>query len=382
VSDPADPPGGRRAIHQFVPALIPRDATGSHTLLLRQVLRRAGWRSEIFAEATHDELLGQSLPIGDYPAHAADGDVLVYQFSTSSMVADFLAARPEPLVLDYHNVTDPALSEGWDPDGAARSAAALEQLARLAPRSVLGLADSAFNRRDLVAAGCPATAVVPVLVDLERLVAAPDPRVAARLAAARDQGGSDWLFVGRLVPSKGQHQLVKALWAHRRLYGAGARLHLVGPAPSRRYLVALRDFVTELGLDEVVHLTGEVSDQALAAYFAAADAYVSLSVHEGFGVPLLEAMRAGVPVVARAEGAVAETVDGAGLLLDRDRPSLVAGVVERVLTDPDLRARLVAGGRRRTAALSPAVVARRAVAALATVAGPPPGPPAGTVAAA
>jgi glycosyltransferase involved in cell wall biosynthesis len=87
-------------------------------------------------------------------------------------------------------------------------------------------------------------------------------------------------------------------------------------------------------------------------------------------------------VVARAEGAVAETVDGAGLLLDRDRPSLVAGVVERVLTDPDLRARLVAGGRRRTAALSPAVVARRAVAALATVAGPPPGPPAGTVAAA
>lgn len=371
------PSGGRnsRAVHQFVPALIPRDATGSHTLLLRQALRAAGWRSEIFAEATHDELLAETIRVEEYAAHAAPGDVLVYQLSTSSMVADLLLDRSEPLVLDYHNITDPDLYAGWDPASASRSAAALEQLARLAPRAALGLADSAFNEADLVAAGCAQTAVVPVLVDLDRLVAPPDPRVGGRLAAGKAGGGADWLFVGRLVPSKAQHDLVKALWAYRRLYDPQARLHLVGPTPSGRYLASLRAFVTDLGLQEAVRITGEVPDSALAAYFEAADAYVSLSVHEGFGVPLLEAMRASVPVVALRAGAVPVTLGEAGLLLERTEPVLVAASVHRVLADGDLRARLAEVGHRQVAAHTLAGSGQRAIDAIATVAGPPPSTP-------
>ena len=144
-------------------------------MLLRQALREAGWRSEIYAEATHDELVGESIPVERYPEQAAPGDVCLYQFSTSSMVAEFLAGRPEPLILDYHNLTAPELLETWDPAGAARSAAAQHQLALLAPRAELGLADSAYNEADLVAAGCRRTAVVPVLVDFDRLAARPTP---------------------------------------------------------------------------------------------------------------------------------------------------------------------------------------------------------------
>ncbi|HXW38626.1 MAG TPA: hypothetical protein VEJ44_02945, partial [Acidimicrobiales bacterium] len=232
----------RRAVHQFVPALIPRDATGIHTLLLRDALRSVGWRSEIFAEATHDELAGESFKIHRYPDMAAEDDVLVYQFSTSSMVADFLLHRPEILVLDYHNITAPALYEPWEPATARRSAAAIEQLGRLAPRAVLGLADSPFNEADLRAAGCARTAVVPVLVDLHRVASGSDPFTLQRLSEAKAPGGGDWLFVGRLVPSKAQHRLVQALWAYRRLYDPDARLHLVGSAPSRSYLLALRAY--------------------------------------------------------------------------------------------------------------------------------------------
>jgi glycosyltransferase involved in cell wall biosynthesis len=398
------------AVHQFVPALIPRDATGSHTLLLRDALRAAGWRSEIFAEATHDELLAESLPLEEYPRRARPGDVLVYQLSTSSAVADFLLARSEPLVLDYHNVTRPELSERWDPEPARRSAEALRQLAALAPRSVLGLADSHYNEVDLVAAGCPRTAVVPVLVDLDRLLTAPDQRVAARLAAekaarlagqvtpsgagaagagaaavgagaagagAAEAGagavgagavGADWLFVGRVVPSKAQHDLVKALWAYRRLYDPTARLHLVGSTPSNRYLAALRAFIADLGLQGAVRIAGEVSDAALAAYFDAADVYVSASLHEGFGVPLLEAMHVGVPVVARSAGAVDGTVGDAGLLLDPAGPSVIAAAVRRVLTDRSLRDRLVAAGRRQVTEHTLAGSGRRTVDAIASVA--------------
>jgi glycosyltransferase involved in cell wall biosynthesis len=373
VSEPGGPAGPPRAVHQFVPALIPRDATGTHTLLLREALRSAGWRSEIFAEATHDELAGESFKVERYPDHAQADDVLVYQFSTSSMLADFLLGRPEELVIDYHNITRPELYEPWEPDTARRSADALDQLSRLAPRAALGLADSSFNEADLVAAGCPRTAVVPVLVDVDRVAARPDPRVADRLRSAKADGGADWLFVGRVVPSKAQHELVKALWAYRRLYDPAARLHLVGSMPSNRYLRALRAFVDDLGLRQAVHLTGEVTESALAAHFEAADVYVSLSVHEGFGVPLLESMRAGVPVVARRTGAVPATVADAGLVLDRTEPSYVAGAVHRVLTDAGLRRRLAGAGHVRVAEHSLERCGALAVTALSAVAGAPPG---------
>jgi glycosyltransferase involved in cell wall biosynthesis len=367
----AGPQGPPVAIHQFIPTLNPRDASGTHTLLLRDILRKAGWRSDIYAEAIHDDLAAEAHKHWMYPEHAADGDVLIYQFSTSSAVAAFLAERHERLVLDFHNFTGPELFAGWEPHTEARAALAVEELAMLAPKAFLGLADIRFNEVALRRAGCRRTAVVPVLVDYQRVVTAPDGRVAAELAALQAGGGTDVLFVGRVVPSKAQHELVKALWAYRRLYDARARLHLVGGTTSYGYRRALRGFVDDLGLSDAVRITGEVSDAALAAYFSAADVYLSLSEHEGFGVPLLEAMAAGVPVITRGVGAVADTVGDGALLLEGFDPSYVAAALHRVCTDDVLRGRLVAAGRRRLSAFELDSVAPQMVAALETVAGPP-----------
>jgi L-malate glycosyltransferase len=371
VNAAAAPHGAPVAVHQFVPALNPHDATGTHTLLLRDVLRRAGWRSEIFAEAIHDDLASQAFKHWMYPDHAAPGDVAIYQFSTSSAVADYLAERSLPLILDFHNFTGPELFAGWEPHTVRRAELAAGELARLAPRAVLGLADSPYNEQALRRAGCPHTQVLPVLVDYHRVAAAPDRRVAEELGAAKAEGGTDILFVGRIVPSKAQHELVEALWAYRRLYDPAARLHLVGGTSSFAYLKALRGFVEDLGLSGAVRITGEVSDASLAAHFAAADVYLSLSVHEGFGVPLVEAMAAGVPVVARPAGAIAATVGGGALLLAAGDPAYIAAALHRVCTDGALRALLIAEGHRRVAALSGETVSAQVVAAVASVAGAP-----------
>jgi glycosyltransferase involved in cell wall biosynthesis len=365
----AGPQGPPVAVHQFVPTLNPRDATGSHTLLVRDVLRNAGWRSEIFAEAIHDDLAHQAYKHWMYPEHARPGDVLIYQFSTSSAVASFLAERSERRIVDFHNFTAPELFRGWDPQSEERAVLAQEELALLARRAELGLADSRFNERGLQRAGYRRTTVVPVLVDYARIGAAPDQRIATALATAKERGGADFLFVGRIVPSKGQHELVKALWAYRRLYDPDARLHLVGGSSSFSYLKALRGFVHELGLSDAVRITGDVSDAALSAHFGAADAYLSLSVHEGFGVPLIEAMAAGVPVVARAVGAVAETVGDAALLLDGAEPLYVAAALHRVRTDARLRQQLVEAGSRRLARYAADAVSPLLVEAVASVAG-------------
>jgi glycosyltransferase involved in cell wall biosynthesis len=361
--------GAPVAVHQFIPTLNPHDAAGTHTLMMRDILRGAGWRSEIFAETIHDDLASEAYEHWMYPGHAAERDVAIYQFTTSSAVAGYLAERPMPLILGYHNVTSP---EHFAVCERNREARAVEELRQLAPRAALGLAVSAYSEVRLRRAGCRRTAVVPVLADYGRVVEEPDPRVVAELQAAkvRAGGGIDVLFVGRVVPSKAQHELVKALWAYRRLYDLRARLHIVGGTTSFRYLEAVRGLVDDLGLTEAVRIVGEVSDASLAAYYGAADVYLSLSEHEGFGVPLLEAMTAGVPVVARGAGAIPETVGGAALLLSSGDPTYVAAALQRVCTDEALRSFLVASGLTRLGELTGDDVARRVIAAVSEVAGP------------
>ena len=236
-----------------------------------------------------------------------------------------------------------------------------EELAELAPQALFGLARGESGTRALQRADCWRTVVVPVLTDVVRVASTPDPRVAAELARAHAEGGADILFVGSVEPSNAQHELVKALWAFRRLYDGRARLHLVGRTSSYEYSRTLLGFVQDLGLAKAVRMHGEVSDASLAALYAAADVYLALSAYQGATVPLIEAMTAGVPVVLRDTEEGRDPTDGAALVLASADPSYVAAALQRVGTDERLRAALTAAGRRRAAELSGNAAAGRIV---------------------
>jgi glycosyltransferase involved in cell wall biosynthesis len=343
--------------HLFVPCFEP-GAVGHHTVLARDAFVAAGHRSEIFASEISDAWADRGVRhYTEYgktvPARADDR--LVYQVAIGSPVADWLIGRNETLIANHHNFTPIRYLQAWDPPATQGVAWGRRQLRRLADRCALGIADSHFNEIDLEDAGFGATVVIPVLVDLAASDGEPDPAVVDRLTAAKRAGGRDWLFVGRLAPNKCQHDLVAALVAHRRVYGSRDRLHLVGGATARAYTTALSSFVHALELDDAVDVTGSVSPAALRAYYRTADVLVCVSEHEGFCVPVLEAMHHGVPVVAFGAGAVAETVGAGGLVITRKDPVTVAAAVERVLSDSELRAELVAAGRRRAAQLDPSI---------------------------
>jgi L-malate glycosyltransferase len=329
--------------------LVPRDATGNHTLLLRQALLDAGWHSEIFAQALHPEVEDQGFPLDALSTRTSGSDLFVYQFSSASPIVDVLLARPEPFIINFHNVTPAHFFESWDDDVVRTLNMAHEQLRMLAPQALLGIADSSYNAASLQQAGCSRTAVVPVLASFDRGGCDPDPRTLARLAAAP---GTQWLFVGRAVPSKAQHHLLAALWLYRRLYDPSAHLHLVGAAGQRDYVRALRLLAARLGLLAAVTFVEDVDDASLVAYYRGADVYVSLSEHEGFGVPLVESMTAGLPVVAFGAGALPETAGRGALVLERPDPAATAAAVHRVMTDPGLRQRMVEAGRQRAEELS------------------------------
>lgn len=349
------------AIHQFIPTFAPRDAIGTHALHVQRILRGMGLESEIYAEGIVDRRSRRAHPYRAFARRKATGDRtwLLYQLSTGSAVAEFVHARPEPKLVNYHNVTTAELFAPWEPHVAVECREGRRQLRQLAPLVDLGVAVSAYNEAELRDAGYRSTAVAPVLVDLEASGLEPDPATAARLASDRAGGGADWLFVGRVAPHKCQHDVVRAFAVYRRVYDPTARLHLVGGAGSHAYVTMLERYVAALGLAGAVWMPGSVSAEALLAHFGAADVFVCLSEHEGFCVPVIEAMRLCVPVVAYAAAAVPETVADAGVLLEEKDPLTVAAAVHRVVSDGALRSRLVAAGNRRAADFSLDRSARR-----------------------
>ena len=349
-------------VDQVIPSLASRDAIGVHTMNLRDGLRAAGIDSDIFYGSFTPDVAHEGRPVIEL-GRAGRDRWLLYQASIGSPVYDIFSARSEPKLVNYHNITPAGLLRDWEPAVAYEASLGRTQLARLAPQSRFAVADSAFNESELVALGYSGTAVVSLLIDMQVKSPSPDVALAGALAARRArEGGADLLYVGKISPHKAPHDLVKMLEVLRLTVDPAARLHLVGSPLGETYEPALRSFVCELGLDSAVDFAGSVSGAELEAYFQAADVFVMASDHEGFCVPLAEAMGHGVPIVAYGVTAVPETVGGAGLVLPDKSPGLFSSAVGRVLGDAQLRAVLSAAGRERAAGFDLGASTRRFVA--------------------
>jgi glycosyltransferase involved in cell wall biosynthesis len=345
-----------RAIHQLVPILVPGDATSQHAIQLRRVLHEMGLESEIFATAIDDELHDEGLLLHELPDRKLPGTVLVYQMSSGSPMVEVAAARKERLWVNYHNVTPGWTYDRWEPAIAAEQRWGRRQVARMAGRAEIAICDSGYNASELMSFGYEETFVCPVLVDFGRLGDKSSSRSNGKTpliqASAVPEDTDRWLFVGRIAPHKGQHRLVQTLAAYSRLYGTTPRLDLVGSVGSMRYAQAVRRCAEELGIADRVGISGGVDDGALGAYYRRAGVLVSASMHEGFCVPIVEAMHQGVPVVALAAAAVPETAGDAALLVGEFAPSVMASAVHRIGDDAGLRGRLVEAGKDRAAELS------------------------------
>jgi glycosyltransferase involved in cell wall biosynthesis len=345
-------------IHQFVPMLHRGDAVGRHTRRLRDLMIGRGIESRIYVELIDPETADETSLASGYPADAQRGDVLLYQFATASDLAPWLAGRAETLVVNYHNVTPPEFFAPWDNRLARHQARARAELTAMAPRTTLGIAVSALNGRDLDAAGFTTTAVVPpaaVLTVDEAPVAAPtgDGGPPAR--------GARWLSVGRMAPNKALEDVLLALLVTRVTHDPAATLEIVGRPVIASYTAALHRLVVEAGLDGAVTFTGRASDEELSTAYRRADVLVAASAHEGFGVPLIEAMSVGLPIVASPQGGLSEVVGEAAVMVDTKDPWALSGAVAELLGDASRRSGLAAAGQRQLATLDLATAGDRLI---------------------
>ena len=204
------------AVHQFVPSLAARDAIGAHSLRVQRLLQNLGYESNVYVDWTNVASRPDVLPYQEFDRVGAGNRTwILYQSSTGAAMARFVMGCPHPKIVNYHNITPPAFFEPWEPTVATVLDMGLRQLADLAPVSDLAIADSEFNREDLLRAGYRDTTVVPILFDASDVAGEPDGALSARLADEKLGGGTEWLFVGRLCPNKAQHDVIKAFAAYR-----------------------------------------------------------------------------------------------------------------------------------------------------------------------
>ena len=334
-------------VHQLLAALSYGDAIGNEALAIQRHLRAAGHESDLFAELVHPRVAHLARPLREYPTVSSAETVCIYHFSIGSAAGRLIHAAPDRLVVIYHNITPARFFLGFHRHLAGLCYHGRRELETFAARTELGLGDSEFNRRELEEAGFDRTGVLPIVLDLSLYDRRPSPLV-RRLY---DDGRTNVLFVGRVIPNKRIDDLIRSFAAFQRWVRPHSRLLLVGDHRGHeRYYDRLLELVRELGAKEVV-FTGHVDDQELYAYYRSADVFLCLSEHEGFCVPLQEAMHFGLPVVAYEAGAVRETLHGGGLLLQDKSPELVAEVLGELTQGGPLRRAVLASQERAIAAI-------------------------------
>src|SRR5262245_27882405 len=331
-------------INQWVPAAHKGDAIGDSARRVRDLLRAMGHDADVYALTIEDDLRHDVRPFRD-PA-AARGDVTIFHYALPSPMTAAFASLESGRVLQYHNVTPAAYFAPYDPALFRLAFLGRQELATLAGQTDLALGDSEFNRRELESLGFERTGVFPIAVDLGRIT----QRVNRPSVEAMADGRLvNFLFVGRIAPNKKIEDHIKLAEAYKRYVDAYYRFIFVGRCDVvPRYYATIRALMAEYRmLPDRFLFTGPVPDEELAVYYRRAAVYVSLSEHEGFCVPLLEAMAADVPVLAYTAGAVPDTLGDAGIQFAPKDLEYAAELLGALAFDDDLRARVIAGQRRR-----------------------------------
>jgi glycosyltransferase involved in cell wall biosynthesis len=349
-------------INQWVPAAHRGDAIGDSARRVRGMLQQAGHESEIYALTIDDSLQGDVRPFADSRARSAD--VTIFHFALPSPMTSAFASLSGARILQYHNITPASFFAPYEPQLFRLAALGRQELGSLVGRVDLALGDSEFNRQELQALGFARTGVLPIAVDTDRLTDA--PRIPA-LEKILSDGLINILFVGRIVPNKRIEDHIRLAELYKRYVDSYYRFVFVGRFDGvPRYYNAIRALILQYRMlpDRFV-FTGAVSDDELAAYYRWADVYVSLSEHEGFCVPLVEAMATDVPILAYSAGAVPETLGGAGVLFAPKDLEFAAEMMGALVYDRGIRASVVQGQRTRRADFAPPVIEARLRQALA-----------------
>lgn len=337
-------PQGKQRIIQIVASLNFGDAVGNDVRAIARALNEAGYATGIFTKAIHPKIKDEGVYLINMLPELNENDLIIYHYATADELADIIKEAPCKVVLRYHNVTPPAFFHGYDEGAEKVTREGLDEIADLKDAIDYGIVVSDFNKKDLIDMGyqCP-IAVAPILIPFKDYEQEPDKDVVTRYS----DGKTNIVFVGRIVPNKKFEDVIACFAAYKEKYDPTARLFLVGNyQETDLYYQYLQDAIKKCGVEDVI-FPGHIAFNAILAYYKIADIFLCMSEHEGFCVPLVEAMFFGTPIVAYASTAIPGTLGGSGVLVETKEPEVVAEKMYQVITDQAYREEIIEKQKRR-----------------------------------
>ncbi|MBA3804397.1 MAG: glycosyltransferase family 4 protein [Acidobacteria bacterium] len=312
------------------------NAVSNDVVGMYEVLKSRGHDVRIYAdEWTHPELkVRHAMRIHGFLQDA--GDVLIYHYSIGwGLALDLLNELNCRTVIKYHNVTPPQFFDGIDDYHVQMCLEGRQQMKIIARSGCdLYMSDSAFNMQELVAEGASpgSCTVVPPFHHIDRLLSI---NPAIDILDKYTDGKINILMVGRVSPNKGHIALLEAFATYYYHYNSNSRLILVGIEREvfKAYSQLIREMASLLGVQGAVVFAGEVPDEELKAFYLVSNAFMIASEHEGFCVPLVEAMALKLPIIAYGATAIPGTVGEAGLVWETRDPYLLAQSLDAIVGD-------------------------------------------------
>ena len=324
-------------IDQMLPNYWYGDAIGNHATEIRALLRDMGYESEIYADVVHEKLSAKNYM--DFVTDRSPDSWVIYHYSTGSPVNKYALENVDNLILIYHNITPSKYFEKFDLDAAETCGDARALLPRFAKKVKLAIGVSEYNATELESLGFKNVVVSPLILNFDKIKP-------SGFHPFKDDK-TNILFVGRVAPHKGHEDLLKVFYFYRNYVDKNSRLVIVGGYDKNgSYYQTLRKYIDTMNLTDVV-FTGAVPDDELGGYFEDSSVSLCLSRHEGFCVPLMEAMKFKTPVLALAESGVTKTMGYAGVLLGDVDHVKVAETIGIIKEDEVLREKIISAQTRR-----------------------------------
>jgi len=334
-------------INQLLPTVSYGDAVSNSAIAISKVLDKMGIKNAIYAENVHPKMKQYVKPAINIPKNQP----VIFHMSIGSESANWIPDFKDKKIMIYHNITPPQYFIGYNPVGEQLCRDGIDQLHALKDQFDYVFADSEFNRQELEEIGYSNTAVIPLIINFDEYRSKPCIRTVKKYKA--DEDYVNFLFVGRIAPNKKQEDIIKTFYYYNKFVNSKSRLFLVGSYNGmERYFNELKALVDALKLADVI-FTGHIPFNQILAYYHLSDVFLCMSEHEGFCVPIVEAMLFDLPIIAYRSSAVPATLGNAGFVVSEKNYKAIAELIHIVLNDQAILERLSFNRKARLQELSP-----------------------------
>lgn len=325
-------------VFQLLPTLVYGDGVGNETLVIDKILKSLGYETKIYAENIDKRISSKTADVIARMPELYQADVVIYHLSTGTVLNETVGKLKCKIVIIYHNITPPHFFNEYSISATERSKQGLKGVEELRENAHYCIADSYYNKQQLIQMGYRCRIdVVPVIVPFKDYEKKPSKSIINKY----NDNYVNIVFVGRIVPNKKQEDIIKSFYFYKNYINDKSRLFLIGSySGMERYKIHLDKYIQSLGLDDV-HFTGHIKFNQILSYYKLADIFLCMSEHEGFCIPLLEAMYFQIPIIAYASTGVKDTLGDCGFQIREKNCKMTAEMIDYIIKKEEFRKQLI-----------------------------------------